>query len=54
MEETQLESNKISQDTDQKEKNPTICKSDNKHKEQQKDKHKDVKKDKIIKCGEGE
>ena len=35
-------------------KKKTICESNDKHKEQQKDKHEDVKKDiKIIKCGEG-
>ena len=38
-----------------KKKKKTICESDDKQKEQQKDKHEDVKKDtKTIKCGEGE
>ena len=38
-----------------KRKEKTYCKSNNKHKEQQKDKYEDVKKNiKIIKCGKGE
>ena len=53
MEEVTTGKQSLSQNSDIKGKKYTYCKSDSKHREQQRDKPEDVKKDiKIIKCGE--